>query len=242
MSSILVTCRSKPAALSHYVPALRRAGWLGGVVLMSPGDSMPILEIFGGLMLTGGADIHPCAWDPLESVHVKADVDLERDGLELHAIREAWKLGLPILGICRGEQALNVALGGSLYQDIPEAFGCPEDLHRHGSSELPPEVRHEVRIDTDSRLFTLLEAPRIPVNSRHHQAVRKVAPGLRPVAWHDETTRDGEPLIEAVESIDQRRWAVGVQWHPENLVPMDHPVASDAALRIFRGFVDAVKG
>ncbi len=202
---------------------------------------MPILEIFGGLLLTGGADIHPSAWDPKEPLHPKAEVDHERDGLEFHAIREAWRLGTPILGICRGEQALNVALGGSLYQDIPEAFGCPVDLHRHGSSDLPPEVRHEVRIDTDSRLFSIVEAPHILVNSRHHQAVRLVAPVLRPVAWHEETTLDGEPLIEAIEAIDPRRWAVGVQWHPENLVPMDHP-AADPALRIFKAFVEAVRG
>lgn len=242
VSSILVTCRSKPAALNHYVPALRLAGWTGGVVVAAPGDSLPILELFGGLLLTGGQDIHPAAWDPQEPVHPTAEPDPERDGVELHAIREAWRLGIPILGICRGEQALNVALGGSLHQDIPSHFACPVDRHRHGSSELPPEVRHDVRLAPDSRLCALLGVPQVPVNSRHHQAVRAVAPPLRAVGWHDETQAEGEPLIEAVEARDAQRWAIGVQWHPENLVTLDHPEASEAARRLFSGFVAAVRG
>jgi putative glutamine amidotransferase len=193
------------------------------------------------VVLCGGLDIHPRLWDAGEPVHPAAEVDEARDALEAPLAREAWRLGLPILGICRGEQILNAALGGSLIQDIPSHFACESDRHRHGSSDFP-ELHHRVTLDPRSRLAELLGYPEIQVNSRHHQAVKRLAPGLRAVAWHPDTRHpQGGPLIEGIEAEDSHRWAFGVQWHPENLMGLQGE-AGDAARRLFEGFAEAVKG
>lgn len=239
MSSLLITCRDKSSADRHYVPAVRAGGWEGAIVLVGPGDPVPVLEDFRGVLLTGGDDIHPSCWDPAEAVHPEAEPDPERDALEIPLARRAWDAGLPILGICRGEQLLNVALGGTLVQDIPDHYSCEPGRHRLGSSSLPPELAHWVIVDPASRLRGLVGAEAVEVNSRHHQAVGRLAPGLRAVAWHG-TARDGRPLVEGIEAADASRWVVAVQWHPENLVVMDHP-AGRSALGIFRGFNEALR-
>ena len=221
------------------MPAIRLGGWEGEVLLVSPGDPVPALEGLRGILFTGGDDIHPARWDPLEPLHPEAEPDLDRDALELPLARQAWALGLPILGICRGEQLLNVALGGSLIQDLPSHYHCAPDLHRLGSSNEGPRLAHRVRVAADSRLRRLLKADVVDVNSRHHQAVGRVAPGLRAVAWHPDTTLGGQPLVEAVEALDASRWTVAVQWHPENLVTLKHP-AGTSALGLFQGFAAAL--
>jgi putative glutamine amidotransferase len=239
VSSLLVTCRNKSSVETHYVPAIRLGGWDGGVLLVGPGDPVPDLGSVCGLLLTGGDDIHPCAWDPDEAVHPEAAPDPDRDALEIPLVIQAWDLGLPILGICRGEQILNVALGGSLIQDVPSFYLCDPGLHRQGSADLPPCLAHGVGVDPASRLRTLVGGTAIEVNSRHHQAVGRLAPGLRAVAWHGPTSHQGHSLIEAVEAREPERWVVGVQWHPENLAALDQP-AGKAALGIFRGFQEAL--
>ncbi len=234
MSSILVTCGDKTALLEHYIPALRLGSWDQELALLSPGDPVGSMNTFSGLLMVGGNDIHPRGWDPGEPLHPTAEVDEERDALELPIAREAWRLGLPILGICRGEQVLNVALGGSLIQDIPSRFGCAPEVHRAGSSR-NPLLLHRVTLDPASRLAGLLGAGEFPVNSRHHQAVDRVAPGFRAVGWHEGTTRNGERLIEAIEATDATRWAFGVQWHPENLVAREDETGL-VARRLFEAF------
>ena len=238
MSSVLVTCRDKTRLQKHYIPAIRLGGWDQDLKLLSPGDPVPALKDFSGLLVVGGDDIHPRHWDPLEPLHPTAEVDEGRDELEIPIIREAWELGLPILGICRGEQVLNVALGGSLIQDIPSHFGCESEVHRLGDSETPL-LLHRVRLDPDSRLSGLLGCSEFSVNSRHHQAVGRVAPGFLAVGWHPETTWKSERLIEAIEAVEPGRWAFGVQWHPENLVDLKEP-AGFIARRIFEAFTAAV--
>jgi putative glutamine amidotransferase len=207
---------------------------------VAPGDPIPTLEGVQGLLLTGGDDIHPSRWDPAEPVHPAAEPDPDRDALEIPLARRAWDLGLPILGICRGEQLLNVALGGSLIQDIPSHFRCEAARHQVGSSTLPPVLAHRVTVDPASRLRALVGAPEVDVNSRHHQAVARLAPGLRAVAWHPATEKDGQPLVEAVEALDGSKWVVAVQWHPENLVTLGNPAAT-AALGLFKGFAQALQ-
>ena len=241
VSRLLITCRNKSAVQRHYIPAVRLGGWAGGIVLVGPGEPAPPLEGFAGVLLTGGDDIHPCRWEPPEPVHPEAEPDPDRDALEVPLARAAWDLGLPILGICRGEQLLNVALGGSLIQDIPSHYGCDAGLHRLGSSDQPPQLAHRVEVAPDSRTRALLGGADVPVNSRHHQAVGRVAPGLRAVAWHRATARDGQPLVEAVEAADPDRWVVAVQWHPENLVHLEGQ-AGASALGLFQGFVRALGG
>ena len=239
MSSILVTCRDKGRLQKHYIPAIRLGGWVQDLEIVGPGDTVPFMNAFSGLLMVGGDDIHPGNWDAVEALHATAEVDEGRDALELPIAREAWRLGLPILGVCRGEQVLNVALGGSLIQDIPSYFGCADDVHRYGGSEVPL-LRHLVSLAPTSRLAGLLRQSEFSVNSRHHQAVKRVAPGLRAVGWDPETARNGETLIEAIEATDASRWVFGVQWHPENLVELDEE-AGLAARRIFAAFAQAAR-
>ena len=236
---LLVTCRDKESFFRTYVPAIRFGGWEDAIEVLTPGDFLQSWEGISGLLLSGGADIHPRNWDVNEPLHSKAEVDEERDSLEKPLIVGAWERKLPILGICRGEQILNVALGGSLIQDIPEHFGCSPELHTFGDNKTPA-LRHFVRIESDSRLEKTLQKSVVNVNSRHHQAVARVAPPLRSVAWHDETQLDGHPLIEAVEAIDPSRWVLGVQWHPENLVTLEGN-AGMAARELFRAFAIELK-
>jgi putative glutamine amidotransferase len=239
MSTLLLSCRNKQSAVAHYVPALKAAGWHGAIHPVTPADPLPALDGVAGLLLTGGLDVHPRHWDAREAVHPKAEVDAERDDREIALIRAAWDKGLPILGICRGEQILNVAMGGSMIQDLPDATGCAPDLHDHGTPEVP-ELRHTVSVTHGSRLAELLGSHSVAVNSRHHQAVKQVGKGLRAVAFHPQTLHGGQALVEGVEAEDPQRWAVGVQWHPENLVGL-HDSAGDAARGIFNGFVQAAE-
>ncbi len=238
MSSILVACGSKSGAERHYLPALRLGGWQGDIRLVAPGDALPPMGSLSGVVLCGGLDIHPRLWDPLEPVHPTAEVDEERDAFEVPLVLQAWGLGLPILGICRGEQMLNVALGGSLLQDLPSHFACAPERHRHGSSNCL-DLPHAVQLEPLSRLAELFGCPEFRVNSRHHQAVKRLAPGLKAVAWHLDTQHpETGPLIEGLEAEDENRWVFGVQWHPENLVGLEDE-NGEAARRIFEGFAEA---
>jgi putative glutamine amidotransferase len=241
MGFLLVSCRDAKYARTHYLPPLLKSGWTGQVRLLAPGGAPPPegLEGVSGLLLTGGLDIHPRHWDAQEPVHPTAEVDDKRDFQEIPLIREAWDRNVPVFGICRGEQILNVALGGSLIQDIPDHFRCPRDLHQHGSAEDPGEL-HPVQVEEGTFLASLLGPGLVPVNSRHHQAVRRVAPGLRCAAVHPGTRNHGESLVEAVESADPSRWALGVQWHPENLAERDD-AAGAAARALFQAFVGRLK-
>ena len=239
MSSILVSCKDKSGAEKHYLPALRAAGCASAIHLVAPGAPLPALNEVCGLLLTGGYDIHPCRWDAAEPVHPKAEVDADRDAFEIPLIRSAWAQNLPILGICRGEQILNVALGGSLIQDVPDYFSCEAERHQHGDPD-HPDMRHRVQLAPGSRLRALLGEDVFLVNSRHHQAVNRVAPGLAAVGWHLDTVHPNSgPIIEAIEATDPSRWVFGVQWHPENLVNLKGP-AGDAARDLFAAFVKVV--
>jgi len=240
-SMLLVSCKNKSGAEKHYLPALKAAGWTGAIQLVAPGDPRPDLSGVAGLLLTGGLDIHPSHWDADEPVHPKAEVDADRDALEIPLILEAWNRNLPILGICRGEQILNVALGGSLIQDIPEHYGCEPSRHQHGTPEMP-DMHHRVQLAPGSRLRALLGEDVFLVNSRHHQSAKRVAPPLVAVGWHLDTAHpESGPLIEAVEAADPSRWVFGVQWHPENLIGLKGP-AGDAARDLFSAFIQEAAG
>lgn len=238
VSSLLITCQNKSAVERNYLPAIRLGGWTGDIQVATPRGPVPTLDGVAGLLLPGGFDVHPRWWDEAEALHHTAEPDDARDELEIPLIREAWRRGLPILGICRGEQVLNVALGGSLVQDISHHYGLADSQHMLGNSEEAVEA-HRVTVAPDSRLAALLGDGVVNVNSRHHQAVLGVAPCLRAVAWfHDPDS--GVELVEGVEATDGR-WVVGVQWHPENLVRVANGTGR-AALGIFRGFAEALNG
>jgi putative glutamine amidotransferase len=166
-----------------------------------------------GLVLTGGEDVDPALYgeEPHPTV---TDVNRARDDFEIALIREARRRDLPLLGICRGIQVLNVACGGSLIQDIPSE--APSDI-AHQVKTPPHEsyaLAHEVWLERDSRLERLLRdtlegSDTCHVNSRHHQAIARVAPGFTVTA----TAPDG--IVEAIEDASAR-FCVAVQWHPEN--------------------------
>lgn len=165
-----------------------------------------------GLMLTGGDDVSPARYN--EPPHATVvEIAPERDDFEIALILEARQRDLPILAICRGLQVLNVACGGSLIQDIPSQM--PGALvHKLASPPHQPfDFAHEVWVERDSLLATLLKerltGDACEVNSRHHQAVNKVAGGFRVTA----TAPDG--IVEAIED-PSVRFCLGVQWHPEN--------------------------
>jgi putative glutamine amidotransferase len=191
-----------------------------------PGDAVAsILAICDGLLLTGGDDVHPARYGMRPSPQLGA-VSLERDALEWRALEIALTRGMPVLGICRGLQVLNVFLGGTLYQDL-----ASELPGAHGQSRGWGDAAHAVSVVEGSRLRRIIGAATLHSNSYHHQAVRALAPGLHAVA-HAE---DG--VIEAVET-PEPGWVVAVQWHPERGAA-DAP-ADDPDRRLFAAFGAAV--
>jgi putative glutamine amidotransferase len=189
-----------------YVRALDRAGLVPLVVptMLAPDRATAALASVRGLVLTGGEDVSPERYGakPHEKL---GKVDRVRDAAELALISDARNRRLPILAICRGIQILNVAFGGTLYQDL--------DSERPGPIQHQAESgNHALRVAPGSLLEQTLGTRSALVNSRHHQAIRDLAPGLKAVAWAE----DG--VIEAVESVDAAApWMLAVQWHPEDL-------------------------
>lgn len=171
-----------------------------------------VVDKCDGLILTGGADVSPCLYNQSEDTS-RCYMHLRRDSIEILAIHKAIDINIPILGICRGEQILNVALGGSLIVDIPSDIGN-KVAHRISGTY---KCFHTVKIDTSSILGRLSDMRVIKTNSRHHQAINRLAQDLKAIAYSE----DG--LIEAVEWKDPRNKAflLGVQWHPEQLSKTD---------------------
>lgn len=180
-----------------------------------------------GLVLTGGEDIDPTLYNE-EPLRGLGTVIAERDRLEIALIHMMRAQGKPILGICRGMQILNVALGGTLIQDMPRQW---KGQIQHEQSAARSHLSHRVKIEPGSRLASCFGGETtIKVNSFHHQAVKDVASALRPVAW------DAEGLVEGVESREEGPFALAVQWHPENLWRDD-----EAVLGLFRAFVEVAE-
>jgi putative glutamine amidotransferase len=225
MSVIGITACRK---LEDYRQSILHVG--AEVRIIEPSSQVRSLEGIDGLLLTGGEDVAPARYgqEPHASV---VDVNPERDELEVALIGEARRLRVPILGICRGIQILNVACGGTLVQDIAtEVAGAIE--HRF---TVPPHqpfsLAHEVWLEKDTLLSRLLrerlrDADTCEVNSRHHQAVARPAAGFVASA----TAPDG--VIEAIEDPGSR-FCLGVQWHPENFWRTGEFRA------LFEGFVEA---
>lgn len=201
----LVDGRERVTLNTAYVRALERAGLVPLAVptMLAPERAGAALTAVRGLVLTGGEDVAPDRYGA--SPHPRlGEVDPVRDAAELALIATARSRRLPILAICRGIQILNVALGGTLYQDLGSERPGPI-LHEN-------EGNHAVRVQAGSLLERTLGTRAATVNSRHHQAIRDLAPGLRAVAWAE----DG--VIEAAEpAAADSPWMVAVQWHPEDL-------------------------
>ena len=213
----------------EYVQAVLRAGGLPLLIPVSLSSSQ-VEEVYShlqGLLVTGGGDIDPAIYGSAPHPRL-IDVDPARDELELALVQRATHDGLPLLGICRGIQVMNVALGGSLYTDIADLR--PGALRHDLGGSIPRDrIAHTVEITPGSCLAGLVDQVSLPVNSRHHQAILSIAPDLRATGF----APDG--LIEAVE-LPGHPFTLGVQWHPESL-PQSAPMQA-----IFRGLVTAAAG
>lgn len=185
---------------------------VGGIPIILPIAPPEVLdqyvEMCDGFILSGGEDVDPQFYN--EDPHPKLGFFYpERDESELYLTHEILKVDKPILGICRGMQLLNVALGGTLVQDISSQLKSPiqhtQIINRDKNS-------HKIEIKKDSKLHQTLEVEEIRVNSLHHQALDKVAEGL------DVTACASDKVVEAVE-LKGSTFVIGVQWHPESLVP-----------------------
>jgi putative glutamine amidotransferase len=189
-----------------YVRAVEKAGGLPLVLAPGTADDAPaLLDHLDGLLLTGGADVDPELYGeaPHESV---TRVIPERDALEIALCREALRRDMPLLAICRGQQVLNVATGGTLVQDLASQWKGAVNHDPEGERWSPA---HDVRILPGTRLREILGEERVAVNSFHHQAVREPGRGTVVSAYSE-----GDDVVEAIE-VPGRRLALGVQWHPE---------------------------
>ncbi|MGL4730395.1 MAG: gamma-glutamyl-gamma-aminobutyrate hydrolase family protein [Clostridium sp.] len=211
---------------NDYVKAVIEAGGIPFIIPMNLDDEVikSQLEMVDGLILSGGHDVNPLEFN--EEPHQKlGGIYPERDQFDFTLLRNAMDKKLPVFGICRGHQVINVVNGGSLYQDLSLIDGC---YIKHNQGELSNVQTHTVYIEKDSVLNEVL-GDVTTCNSFHHLAVNKVAPGFKVVA----RAKDG--VVEAIERIE-KPLVMGIQWHPEMLAGVDENMLS-----IFKYFVNECK-
>lgn len=212
--------------LPGYLDGLRQAGCLPMILPLTrePEEIDQILAMVDGILLTGGQDVSPELYG--EAPALTGEVCEMRDAMEQLLLKKAMVLDKPVLGICRGIQFINVALGGSLYQDIPSQHPSAVEHHQSPPCDKPS---HAVTLVQGSPLQSLLGQQKLLVNSYHHQAVRRLADGLEVMA------RSEDDLVEAVWKPDQKfLWAV--QWHPEFSFRTE-----ESSRRIFAAFAGAMR-
>jgi putative glutamine amidotransferase len=194
-----------------YVKGVAEAG--GIPVVLPPSVSLraaeALLDGLDGLLLSGGPDLDPGYYGEEPIPELGATIP-EWDALEMALLRLALQRGMPIFGICRGMQILNVALGGTLYQDVPSQLGAEVINHRQVTPKC--QSTHEVEVLDGSYLAKITDRQTVEVNSYHHQGIKCLANPVMVAA------RSADGVIEALESRDfSERWLVGVQWHPEGM-------------------------
>ena len=215
-----------------YTNGLIKAGALP--VIISPHMEGEVLEVcldkLDGILLAGGNDVDPNRYgdDPLDEL---GEVNPLRDDFEIRLVRKAAERGMPVFGICRGIQSMNVAMGGTLWQDIPSQYRRPDGRKgvAHSQTRADFYTSHRVLIEEDSRLMQLIGKREIRVNSFHHQAVMQPAPCMK-VSAH---ASDG--VIEGIEHPDLP-FFMGVQWHPERYFDRD-----ETAMVLFSALCEAAK-
>lgn len=211
----------------RYMDAVQQSG--GTPLLLNLTFDADVMEhyaqIADGFLFTGGDDVAPIEYG--ETVHEGfGDYCLERDKLELPLVKRVMELGKPMMGICRGIQTINVACGGTLYQDLPIEFS-KKMSHRQGPPYSTPS--HTVTVKEGTILYDIIGDTTCEVNSMHHQAVKKLAEGWKISAFAPDGT------IEAIELPDYC-FALGIQWHPEQLFPVN-----EKAQLIFKRFIEECK-
>ncbi len=213
--------------LPGYMDGLSQAGAIP-IIFPFSADERELAQLMGlcdGFLFTGGHDVSPQLYKekPMEGLVITCE---KRDRMETIVLKSAIEADKPVLGICRGLQFINAALGGTLYQDLP--LQHPSEIDHHGHAPYDRPV-HDVEIVKDSPLFKCLGTEMLPVNSYHHQGVKDIAEGLELMA----AATDG--LTEALYKPDQRfLWAV--QWHPEFSYRAD-----ERSRRIFKAFTEAME-
>jgi putative glutamine amidotransferase len=214
-----------------YVDAVQLAG--GSPILLPPNQPNQILNILDGLIFTGGGDINPVLYGG-EAHPTIYGVDPDRDEFELALAKRALTTQIPILGICRGMQILNVATGGDLVPHVPDLYGdaisstCPQGVaHRLDHPRRP--TQHDVQVFSDSRLAQILGTEALTIVTWHHQAVRTFSTDWQLAAQ----AFDG--LVEALEH-QHHPWAIALQWHPEM------SAQDPAHVRLFQALVEAARG
>jgi putative glutamine amidotransferase len=186
-----------------------------------------LYERVDAVLLPGGPDVDPSYYGEERHAETKV-IDDARDTLELTLARWTYADDRPLFGICRGHQVMNVALGGTLIQDIPSLVET--ELTHDTPDELPRwTLQHNVKLDADSRLASILGSTQVAVNSLHHQSINRPAPGAVITGY----SPDG--VVESIEMPD-KHFVLSVQWHPEDLYGND-----DAMKRLFESFIEAAR-
>ena len=213
------------ALRENYCEAVAEAGGLSVLLPHEPERAGDYLALLDGLIVTGGAfDVDPALFGATTK-HATVALKERRTAFELAICQAALAKNLPVLGICGGQQLLNVALGGTLIQHIPDEI---KNALAHEQPNPRTEPGHTVTITPNTLLRRVTQLAEMPVNSAHHQAVKDAAPGL----VVDAVAPDG--VIEGIED-PKRRFVLGVQWHPEYRL-------SEGDRRIFAGFIAAARG
>lgn len=190
---------------SKYAEAIYRNGAYPAMLPLIFPALNDIVKNFDGLLVTGGVDIDPCLYNE-ERKFGTTSHDFAYDVYDLALIRAFRRIKKPIFGICRGLQAINIALGGNVYQDIDTFYRNLNGLHKKTDSD--PSFRHRVTISPASYLYQSIGSTECSVNSYHHQAIERLAPAIKV------TARASDGIIEAIEGAG----FVAVQWHPEKII------------------------
>jgi len=209
-----------------YSVAISKAGGIPLLIPLGLSDEQleQVLLVIDGLLLSGGGDVDPETYGVI-SDNDSTNIDPDRDRVEFVLVKRSIEKKKPFLGICRGLQVVNVALGGTLYTNIPKQYPTKIN-HRQTMNEPLGSTSHSVRIVPGSKLEDILGAKKLFVNSRHHQGIKRMADKLIASAYAP------DELIEAIE-IPKYPFGIAVQWHPENLVEYE------PMLKIFQAFVCA---
>ncbi len=209
-----------------YVDAVLMNGGIPVVIpLINENDELnELLNSLDGIIFTGGEDFDPSYYNE-RPIPQMGRVNALRDKFDLRLIRLAAEKGVPILGICRGVQLINIAFGGTLYQDLPTQYRDKSIRHRQTQSST--EASHSVIVEDFTFFSDIVKERMLSVNSAHHQAIKDVAKGFRIAG------RSPDQIVEVIEKIDDENWILGVQFHPEMRVTRDN-----AMLRIFQHFVE----